>query len=90
MADRDFGMIRPFDIDSGQLDGLTPQQCFVLGYELALVDESLKACGAFERLIHAENKDRITAECDKQGRGYTVVWMQGDSSESWMTLKVHG
>jgi hypothetical protein len=28
-----FGLIEPFHIDNGQLDGYTPQECFTLGVE---------------------------------------------------------
>jgi hypothetical protein len=84
----EFGMVRSFDIDDGQLDGLRPQEIFVLGYELALVDEALKTGGAFEKLIHAENWGRIKMECSRQGRQCRLTWMAGDVSESWAVLKV--
>ena len=29
--DGDFGLIERFLIDAGQLDGMSPQECFVLG-----------------------------------------------------------
>ena len=38
-----FGLFKPFGIDHGQLDGLSAQQCFVLGYEL----------GEIETLLHS-------------------------------------
>jgi len=33
-----FSLMRFFKIDDGELDGLRPQECFVLGYELAQID----------------------------------------------------
>lgn len=84
-----FGLIRPFDIDDGQLDGLTPQQCFVLGYELAQIDHRLTMPDAIEgQLVHAENRDRIEGACVKANRPHKLTWMEGDLSESWMTLDV--
>jgi hypothetical protein len=84
----EFGLIRPFGIDDGELDGLTPQEIFTLGYELAMVDEALKLPGAISRMIHAENKDRIEAEAIKSGRPYKLFWAPGDRSETWMQLEV--
>jgi hypothetical protein len=83
----EFGLIRPFDIDDGQLDGLRPQECFVLGYELAQVDALLKDGSRFVCNFHAENKDRIEAYARKLGRECRFSWMQGDVSESWLTLE---
>lgn len=34
---KEFGLIESFDIDGNQLDGLSRQDCFVLGYELASI-----------------------------------------------------
>lgn len=84
----DFGLVRSFGIDNGELDGLRPKDCFVLGYELACVDMELKTGEAIRRPVHAENKDRIESELTKQGREWTLTWMEGDSSEAWMDLNV--
>ena len=83
-----FGLIRPFDIDDGQLDGLSPQECFVLGYELADIDHLLKQPGAIRRPVHSANRDRIKEACDKATRPYRITWMEGDVSEEWMLLEV--
>ena len=84
----EFGLIRSFDIDNGQLDGCTQQQCFVLGYETAIVDERLKSPMEFSQLIHAENRERIVVACVDAERRYKINWMDGDLSESWMMLHV--
>lgn len=84
----DYGLIRPFDIDHGQIDELTRQQCFVLGYELAQIDYLLEKPEGFSRPLNADNRDRVARACEKAGRRYSLAWMAGDPSESWMQLEV--
>lgn len=84
----DYGLIKSFGIDNGELDGLRHKDCFVLGYELALVDDQLKSPSGFSRYIHIENRDRIEQSCLDAGRDHRLNWMQGDSSESWLWLEV--
>jgi hypothetical protein len=81
-------LVRAFKIDDGQLDGMSPQNIFTLGYELALFDEALKRPEAFEMLIHADNFDRMLESLKTSGRGYESSWMSEDKSETWMTLNV--
>jgi hypothetical protein len=83
-----FGLIKPFDIDHGELDELSRQQCFVLGYELAQIDFLLKQRAAICKPVNADNSERIEKACAKSGRSYRLEWMQCDSSEAWMTLSV--
>lgn len=85
----EFGLIKSFDIDHGELDGQSPQQCFVLGYELAALDCALEAIEEpFSRPVHAENKARIEKSCCDSRRPFALTWMAGDSSESWLDLQV--
>lgn len=88
MADAEYELFTPFGIDDGELDGKTPQECFVLGYELAQVDMLLRSSEGFERPVHADNFDRIVRSCLKAGRGYEINWMPDDKSEDWRWLKV--
>jgi len=89
MSESDFGCIRPFDIDDGQLDGMSLQEAFVLGYELANVDHAIASGEPIEgMLIHAANTQRIGNHIIKQGRSYDIKWMAQDVSESWATLTV--
>lgn len=83
-----FGLVKSFQIDDGELDGLSAQECFVLGYELAYVDSLLKADGIILQPIHVENRSRIAASCMDARRRYRIIWMNGDVSESWMLLEV--
>lgn len=84
----EFGLVKPFDIDDGQLDGLSPQQCFVLGYELAQIDALLELPHAISRPVHAANRRRIKRSCGDSGRCYSLTWASDDVSESWMQLEV--
>ena len=84
----DFGCIRPFHIDNGELDGESPQQCFVLGYELAQIDMMLERPEPIVRPVHAQNKERIVEALKNSGREYRLTWAAGDVSESWMMLAV--
>lgn len=88
MADdeADFGLVKSFNIDDGQLDGLTPQHCFVLGYELADIYWMLRTGNAFTKTVHSANADRISEAC--KGRECRLQWFATDRSETWMTLEV--
>jgi hypothetical protein len=88
MADAELRPIRPFDIDNGELDGLRPNEIFVLGYELAMVDARIQSGEIFNCPVHSDNVARIRAELDRQGRRYSIAWMEGDESESWSNLRV--
>ena len=83
----DFELQKSFNIDNGELDGLSPQECFVLGYELAQIDGLVSGLsGPFEKPIHAANKERI--EKALEGCTYDLKYMSDDVSETWMLLTV--
>lgn len=85
----DFGIVESFNIDDGQLDGLTPQQCFVLGYELADLSRQAELDPAgFGGPVHAINRDRIQAAMYKRNRKCGFAWSGDDKSESWLQLWV--
>lgn len=83
-----FGLIKSFSIDNGELDGLSLQHAFVLGYELATIDERLASGGGIKQLVHADNKNRIEKSCNDAERIYELIWYPGDESESWLLLDV--
>lgn len=83
-----FGLIKSFNIDHGELDGLRAQDCFVLGYELADIDWQLKSGEAVRRPVHCENRERIESACRDAKRAFSISWMPGDASESWLLLEV--
>ena len=86
-----YDLVFSFDIDDGQLDGLTPAQCFVLGYELSSIDWAVRKSLRPQVIgFHSKNRDRVMklmAERHK-GRKFSVSWMEGDKSEEWMVLSV--
>lgn len=84
----EFGLVKSFGIDNGELDGESPQTCFVLGYELAMIDEALKAPDAISRLVHSQNADRIAESCKKANRQHQFIWHPDDVSEAWLQLEV--
>ena len=83
-----YGLIKSFGIDDGELDNISPQQCFVLGYELAQIDQLLTHPAAISKPVNAANRERIEAACRQSGRPCSLNWLQGDLSESWMQLEV--
>lgn len=86
-----YGLIKSFGIDSGELDGLRRKDCFVLGYELALIDGLLKyESKPIAQLVHASNRERVEQSCKDAGRPFKLSWMQADPSEDWMMLHVDG
>lgn len=89
MTQRDFGLKEPFDVDNGELDGLRPNEIFVLGYELAMVHHEVdETPGAFEKVVHAKNKDRIEASLNRREREHRWTWPNDDSSEEWVYIHV--
>lgn len=83
----EYGLLRPFQIDNGELDGVSKAQAFTLGYELATIDRLLELPEAISRPVNADNRERIETVCRESGRRYQLVW-SGDESEAWMQLDV--
>lgn len=84
----DFGLVKSFGIDDGELDELSSQQCFVLGYELAQIDHLLEGESEIQKPVHADNRQRIETACQDAGRPHRLNWCEGDVSESWLILEV--
>lgn len=83
-----YGLKKSFNIDNGELDQLRRNECFVLGYELGSIDELLKLPAAFAKPVHPENQERVNKSCVDSGREFSLKWMAGDASESWLQLIV--
>lgn len=83
-----FGLIKSFDIDHGELDDISKQESFVLGYELATIDALLKSTDEISQLVHAENQHRVRKSCLESKREFKLTWMAEDPSESWLMLSV--
>jgi hypothetical protein len=84
----EFGLVRSFGVDEGELNGIAPHKAFVLGYELAMIDALIEAGGEISTMMHVENRGRVAAELEKHGRDHRFIWCAGDASESWMQLIV--
>lgn len=85
-SERDYGLVKSFGIDDGELAGNSMQECFVMGYELAQIDALVKGTEPFSRPVHAANKDRIIKSFQDTGRKFDLKWMPEDVSETWMWL----
>ena len=83
-----FGLIKSFGIDDGELDEISSVESFVLGYELAQIDHLLELSDAIRKPIHAHNRERIEKACVDANRQFRITWLQGDHSESWLMLEV--
>jgi hypothetical protein len=83
-----FGLIKSFQIDNDELEGVNAQECFVLGYELAQIDALLTQERAIHKPVHADNRERIEASCRDANREFRLTWLEGDVSESWLLLEV--
>ena len=83
-----FGLIKSFGIDDGELDGVTVVESFVLGYELAQIDHLLESGASIHQPIHADNRERAATACVDANRQFRLTWLEGDHSESWLMLDV--
>lgn len=89
VMDGEFGLVESFGVDDGELDGKTPQECFVLGYEMAQVCHEVDSDPEeINKTVHADNIDRITAAMKKREREFQFMWPSDDVAESWVYLKI--
>lgn len=86
----DFHCSRPFGIDDGELDGKSPQECFVLGYETAQLDALIEHPDRipFSKTIHSDNRARIESNLVRHSRKFKFEWPTDDRSESYLYLTV--
>lgn len=71
--DEMFGLVQPFYIDNGELDGLSPQQIFVLGWEFCRIGYLLDKGEPFEQQFHSDNEARVRKMLnDKKVTGYQI------------------
>lgn len=77
-------------IDSGELEGLSPQQVFVLGWEACSIWESMLPHQdnlSVEQNIRIGNVRRVKAMCQKLGWKWSFDRMDGES-ENWVRMKI--
>lgn len=85
--DANFDLCEPFDIDNGELDGLTPQECFVLGVEWCQFWKLLDDGTAFELTVHERNASRLQALAVRHKRDCSVHWIHEDHA-GWRLIRV--
>ena len=81
-------LVEPADVDHGELDGLSPQTCFILGAEWEAFSQRLTSGNPFKAIIHAENTKRLVAMAERHNRfvedrpnhapGWAVIWVGGE------------
>lgn len=82
-----YELSEPFDIDHGELDECSRQECFCLGVEWAYVARCLDTGRAFERPVHIDNAERIEMMCQRRGREYSIETMPEDETWAWLNVK---
>ena len=84
-----WGLVEPFDIDNGELDGLRSQIVFCLGYEVCQFSGLLDDDGPFRRTVHSENVSRLKRACIRRGRRFKAEPCCGCEAE-WTYFDVAG
>jgi hypothetical protein len=82
-----YSLSEPFDIQDGEMDGLSVDYVFALAVEWSWFRDQLLAGEAFARQVHAPNVRRLKAMCARHGRAVTDHWLHEDYPE-WRVLKV--
>lgn len=76
----------PFGIDTGELDGIPPHECFVLGVEWQMLFAQLESEEhTFTRMIHEQNAMRLAALCKQLGR---KCKLQSLDKSGWYEIEV--
>jgi hypothetical protein len=79
-----WGLVEPFEIDNGELDGLRPQECFALGVEWQMFRSQLQSGKPFTTLVLASNADRLTKLAERSQRFVE----SRPASDGWANLTV--
>lgn len=67
--DTKYKHVEPFDIDHGELDGITADQAFVLGVEWQIFRTTLSSTRErFKATVHAANEQRLLRLLARRGR----------------------
>lgn len=86
MSEEGYSFVEPFDIDHGELDGLAPEQCFVLGVEREMCLSFIEHPDHESMQIHSANLRRILRMARR--RGVELAWE--DHGDGWATIKKEG
>lgn len=81
----EFTISEPFEIDDGELAGLTTAQAFVLGVEWAFITRRLETQPSeFVATVHQMNVPRLRLACQRRGRSCQARTLCG----TWAELSV--
>lgn len=83
--DQEYGLLEPFYIDKGELEGLSPQECFVLGIEWQIVADLADNPAGFARPVHEANVLRLSKMLTRRGRRFRF---QPTGVGTWLWLTV--
>ena len=83
-----YQLAESFGVDDGELDGVAPATCFVLGYEYHLFDERLRdhirnGCG-IATTVHAENCERVSRKLEEAG----ILASAKEVADGWVEIRV--
>ena len=80
-----YGLVEPFDVDDGSLDGLSPHYIFTMGVEWDMFRRRLTTGEPFTMLCLPENRDRFVRMAERHSRfvedrqtgcvGWTEIWV---------------
>lgn len=83
-----YGLVEPFDVDDGSLDGFSPQEIFCFGVEWEMFRQKLKDTPrSFTEQIHSANVQRLLAMCKRHERS-AIRRLVGDDYMDWCLLDV--
>lgn len=84
----DFGLVEPFDVDDGQLDGIRPNEIFTMGVEFEMLRQRLLPGEEnFRIYVNRKNSERLIALCERHDR---FVECGPVEYEDWQLLIVGG
>jgi len=87
MADDEYELLEPFNVDGDELTGIRPQVIFALGVEWEMVRCELDSGRAVVRTIHRENAERIEKMCQRRGRSFEIEPCP-HTEDQWSYLRV--
>ena len=79
-----FEILLRFYIDNGELDKLTKQQAFVLGYEFCSIFAMIETRQSFNIQFHSDNEERVRKMLADQNVTEYKLWVDDD----WPVLEV--
>ena len=82
----EFGLVEPFEIDRGELDGLSRQECFAMGVEWQMFRQKLATDQPFADVVLSNNAARLEKLAERAGRFVETR----PASQGWTRITVGG